>query len=199
LFQSVKQGFMARIRLHQSALVDPILTGLMVHFVVHSAKSRAARIGVTPQALKGAEELTLAQSPKSAEPAIKKRFAALARVFESLGFLDSEPGHWTGSGRIQQKQSGDRDAVESALDFGDHSIVTENPRSIPNPLLLALDIKLVTSSEMFFEANRQIPQIVGEAMVNHFRRTGYPPEFYEAFLQKSGIGFLVPLFRSTLG
>jgi hypothetical protein len=140
----------------------------------------------------------MVKAPARAEAAVEQRFAAYPRFFETLGMLDSQPGNWTGSGRIHQKYAGDEDAIEGALDHGDHCIVTENPQSIPNPLLLALGIEAVTPRQMFYEARRDIPTIIGAAMIRHYRRTGYSPDFYEAFLKTSGVEFLIPLFRSML-
>jgi hypothetical protein len=64
------------------------------------------------------------------------------------------------------------------------------------PLLLALGIEAVTPRQMFSEALRDIPTTIGAAMIKHYRRSGYSPKFYEAFLKTSGVEFLIPLFRS---
>lgn len=199
MFSTGMQGLIDQLRLHASVLVDVNQSGLMINFTVLCRNGRngtpVARIAVTPEAIEHAKRVAIEKGPGDLESFIAKRFDVLAKPFAVLGWLDDEPGPWTERNRLQIKNRADRDAIEACLDHGDDYIVTETPQSLTSPLMMILDIKAITPGQMFLEAQQQIPDIIGPAMINHCRQMAFSDEFYEAFLHRQRFDFLIPLFR----
>jgi hypothetical protein len=180
-------------------LKDPEVSALLGRVAIYAHANDRARIAVTDEIVQAAWDAARSEAEPMAWPIVDRQFETTTDMYTLAGLYDLSLGRWMGTGRLNLNNlgPGDQVAIEAAIEFADHYIITLSPDSLDLTWLEDHGIGVITPEQLLRAGRKQIPRVVQAAMDAHRERMGASKEVYAEFLRTAGLGKLLPLIPTA--